>query len=299
MINFIVNVKSGNSAGAKALRICSDICMERKLSYSVHLTGRPGHAEEYAKALSQEGEDLIVAIGGDGTFHEILNGIDPDVTAVGFVPAGSGNDFARAAGLNSKPEKAFEDILRGEKKKIDYIQVSDRRCLNVAGTGMDVDVLTAVYGKNNALTYYASLLARLAKFKPYDVRIRTGGETIEKSCIMVGVCNGVAIGGGIKLSPLSKIDDGMLNLIVMEKKERGLFKILPKFMKGKHMDFPETFHMPVEEVEIINYGVRGDVPFDESAVSPPIQLDGEIYTDLPFKCKIVKSGLTTFITSQE
>lgn len=297
MIHFIVNATSGSSAGTKALRVCSDICMSKGLSYSVNLTERKAHAEEHAKNLSAAGEGLIVAIGGDGTFHEVLNGIDPAVTAVGFVPAGSGNDFARAAKLQREPAKAFNDILRGDKKQIDYIQVSNRRCLNVAGTGMDVDVLTAVYGKTNALTYYTSLLACLAKFKPYDVRIKTGGETIEKSCIMVGVCNGVAIGGGITLSPQSEIDDGKLNLIIMEKKDRGLLKILPKFMKGKHMDFPETTHMLIEDAEIVSYGLRGDIPFDESAKKPPIQLDGEIYEDLPFVCNVVKNGLTTFKTS--
>ena len=290
MINFIVNVKSGRGNGEKAFKICTDICLKKGINFAAHITQRPGHATEYAEKICAAGGDLIVAIGGDGTFHETLNGVDTARAAVGFIPAGRGNDFARAAGLSLNPEKAFADVLRGEKKQIDYIQVGEKRCLNIAGTGMDVDVLQAVYGKTGFLTYYASLLSAITKFKPYDMRIKFNGETVEKSCIMVGICNGTSFGGGIKLSPDSKIDDGKLDLIIMEKKERSLLKILPKFKKGKHMDFPETTHYVVDEVEIVNRGLHGE----ENAVRPPIELDGEIYSELPFNCRVIKGGLTTF-----
>ena len=292
MINFIVNIKSGRGNGEKALKTCVDICAKNGINFSVNITQHPGHAAEYARQISAKGGDTIAAIGGDGTFHEVLNGVDTEKTAVGFIPAGRGNDFARAAKLKLDTKGAFEDILRGEKKYIDYIQIGEKRCLNVAGTGMDVDVLQAVYGKKSALTYYTSLIACILKFKPYDVRIKIEDKAIEKSCIMVGVCNGTSFGGGITLSPHSKIDDGKLDILIMEKKERSLLKILPKFKKGKHMDFPETNHIVCDEIEIINYGPSGE----ESAARPPIELDGEIYTDLPFNCKVIKSGLTTFTT---
>lgn len=294
MINFIVNAKSGKSAGAKALAVCGNMCVSRGIAYSVHATTKQGDAEAYARKLSENGDVEIVAIGGDGTFHEVLNGIDPERATLGFVPAGSGNDFARAARLSSNPEKAFAAILHGEKKYIDYIQVGERRCLNVAGTGMDVDVLEAVYGKNNAITYYTSLVARLMRFKPYDMRIKANGQTIEKSCIMVGVCNGTAFGGGIRLSPFSSLDDGLLNVIIMEKTNRSVFKVLPKFTKGKHMDCPETTHFTCEEIEIVNYGKHGEERGDGSGSLPSIELDGEIYNDIPFNCKVIRKGLKTF-----
>ena len=98
---------------------------------------------------------------------------------------------------------------------------------------------------------------------------------------MAGVCNGIAIGGNIRLSPLSLIDDGKLDVIVMTMPENGrIMSVLPKFVKGKHMDLPITHHFVTDEVHI------------ES--DRPVQLDGEIYRNLSLDCKIVKGGLKTY-----
>lgn len=290
MINFIVNSQSGKRQGKIALNTCTNICAKKGLTYSVHFTKYVAHAEEIAKELSAQGHKLIVTIGGDGTFHEVLNGIDPAVSTMGFVPAGRGNDFALACGFSKDPSVAFNNILKYDEKNIDYIQVNDRRCLNVAGTGMDVDVLKAVLNKGG-LSYYTSLISCLVKFKPYYCRIKVNGEVIDRKCIMVGVCNGIAIGGGMKLSPESVIDDGKLNIIIMEKKEKALLGIVNKFKKGKHMNLPETTQILTDEIEILNYGLDEQDAFSDIQPKCDIQLDGEIYKDVPFKCKIMKGGL--------
>ena len=121
----------------------------------------------------------------------------------------------------------------------------------------------------------------LLKFKPYHMRITADGETFERDCIMVGISNGVAIGGGMMCSPDAKIDDGKLDLMIAERKDRSVLRVLPRFLSGKHEGLPELSHRDVEEVEVDN----GDYP---------IQLDGEIYTGMRLKCKIVKGGLMTF-----
>lgn len=282
MINFIVNPLSGKNRGTKYIEKIVRYCCEKNIDHRVYFTRAKGHAEELAKALSDEGAELVVAVGGDGTFHEVLNGINPEITKLGFIPSGRGNDFAKAANLSLKPLVALERIINGSIRYIDYIECGTRRCLNVAGTGMDVDVLQAVIDKKNVISYYISLIGCLMKFKPYHVTIKTSdGLSLEKDCIMVGVSNGIAIGGGMKLSPNAKIDDGYLDLMIAEKLDRGLFGVLPKFLKGKHEKLPELSHYDVTEVSIDN----GD---------NPIQLDGEIYYNLPLNCKIVHHGLMTF-----
>ena len=282
MYNFVVNKGSGKRRGEEYLQKITEYCDARNIEYTVYQTNAKGHAEELTRNLCGEGADNVIAIGGDGTFHEALNGlVTPESTRIGFIPAGRGNDFARAAHLSLKPVEAFGDILRGDMKKIDYIDCGGRRCLNVAGTGMDVDVLQAVINKKNTISYYVSLVNCLLHFKPYNVRITTSGKTIEKSCIMVGIGNGIAIGGGMLVSPHAKIDDGKLDLMIAEKLDRALLRILPKFIKGHHGELPELTHLDVEEVEVENYG-------------NPIQLDGEIYENVPLHCRIVKGGLNTY-----
>ena len=111
------------------------------------------------------------------------------------------------------------------------------------------------------------------------------GTTLEVNCIMVGVCNGIAFGGNIRLSPVSEIDDGFLDVIIMQMPEDGkIMKVLPKFVKGKHMDMPITTHIRCKKVEI------------ESDAA--VELDGEIYKDLPFNCEVVEKGLTIFTPSK-
>lgn len=286
MLNFIVNGRSGLGRGSKVLNKLVKICAKRRVKYAVSYTDRAGHATEIAAKLSTEQPDsVIVAIGGDGTFHETLNGIaDPKRTALGFIPSGRGNDFARAAKLELKPEKALDVILNGQPVYIDYIDVSGKRCLNVAGTGLDIDVLERVAGRNGKITYLLSLLHCLNHFQPYELSVTTDGVTTEHKCAMAGVCNGVAIGGGLMLSPLSDLSDGKLNVVIMHMPEDGkLMKVLPKFMKGKHLNLPITTHFLCDEVRVT------------SKSGKPIQLDGEIYRDLILDCKIVPGGLKTFL----
>lgn len=292
MLNFVVNKRSGKNRGSIHLNAITSYCNEHGINYSVYETNAPGHAVKLTESICASGADNVIAIGGDGTFHEVLNGI-PDLSAVkvGFIPSGRGNDFAKAAKLPLKPLDALTDILSGETKNIDYIDCGAKRCLNVAGTGMDVDVLRAVDNKNNAFSYYTALIRCLLKFDPYRVIVKAktadGKElTLKHNCIMVGICNGTNFGGGIKVAPDARIDDGKLDLLIAEKLDRGVFRVLGKFVKGKHAALPEIKHYEVTEIDVDNCGV-------------PVELDGEIYEGLSLKCKVVHNGLTTFKTAEE
>lgn len=284
MLNIIANLNCGKGRGRKNVNAVSEFLISNNVPFSFSFTERKGHAEELARKLTANGEDVAV-LGGDGSFHEVLNGVvDPFKSAVGFIPSGRGNDFARSADLSLDPVKAVKAILSGKTKYIDYIDVGDRRCLNVAGTGLDIDVLERVEGHNGQITYVLSLIYCLTHFEPYHITVRIGEETHVYDCIMAGVCNGIAFGGNIRLAPVAKIDDGKLDVIVMQMPEdKKIMKVLPKFVKGKHMDLPITKHFICDEVNV------------ES--DRPIELDGEIYRDKKLNCKIVKGGLKTFVTT--
>lgn len=282
MFHFIVNIKSGRGKALKSVRKITDYCALHSIEYSLHITRYHGHGAEIASelSLSEKGANII-AIGGDGTFHEVINGIKNfENVTVGFIPCGRGNDFARTAGFKKKPIEALKDILRGETTYIDYIQVGNKRCLNVAGTGMDVDVLLRVDGSSKKLTYLKSLLTCLAKFDPYKVKVTLNGEVNEYSCLMVGVCNGRAIGGNMKICPIAEIDDGLLDLVVVTVPNGKIAPCIPKFLAGKHIGQYWTVHTKCESVLV--------------ECDKPVQLDGEIYKDLVLDCKVVKNGIKTF-----
>ncbi len=286
MIHFILNKKSGHGLGLKVYKLIQKICAKRMVEYEMHFTEYAGHATVLANKISTDNkDDVIVAVGGDGTFHETLNGIvDPSLTALGLIPCGRGNDFARTVKLDKNVKKSLNVILDTTPKFIDYIQIGNKRCLNVAGTGLDVDVLKRVAGRNGKITYLKSLIYCLTHFNPYKLEVTANGQTTYHECIMAGVCNGTCFGGNIKLSPQSKIDDGLINLVVMRMPDDGkIMKVLPKFIKGKHLNLDITTHFTCEEVTI--------TPKENISV----ELDGEIYSDLILNCKVIKGGLKTFL----
>ena len=285
MMNFIINPQSGKGRGARLTKEIEKYCESHGIEYKIHLTAAKGDGEKIAHELTEENLNAeIIAVGGDGTFHEVLNGlVAPSECTLGFIPAGRGNDFARSANLSRKVSEAMKVITNGNTKHIDYINCESRRCLNVAGTGLDIDVLERVDGHKGNLKYVKSLLYCIKHFTPYKVKVEIGDTEQEYDCIMAGICNGKAFGGGITLSPLSEIDDGLLNVIVMTMPEDGkIMKVLPKFVSGKHMDLPITHHVKCEKVKVTNYSGK------------PVELDGEIYRDIMLDCEIVKGGLKVY-----
>ena len=287
MLNFIVNSRSGKGLGNRVLKILCDYCYEHNLPFSAHITGSPGHATDIARLLCSGGAETIIAVGGDGTFNEVLCGIDDfSKTALGFIPAGRGNDYARAANLSLKPLVALKAILKGERVSADYLLVSGKRCLNVAGSGLDVAVLKRAYGKNGKITYLKSLLYCLKNFTPYKFNIEVDGVMSEHECIMVGACNGVSIGAGIKISPLSNVMDGKMNAVVIRVPENNkLLSALMVTQKGKHLGKSYVTHIECEHMRA--------APVEGAHY--PIQIDGEIFEDLVLDCRIIKGGMRTFI----
>ena len=142
MIHIIVNPVSGKKKATKNLRIVERMLMERGIEYEIHATCEVHDGESIARRLSEQGETEFVVLGGDGTLHEVLNGlVDPSICTLGLIPSGTGNDFAGMLGLPLDAEKAMAIILKGQPQPIDYFKVGNRRCMNVCGLGMDVDVL--------------------------------------------------------------------------------------------------------------------------------------------------------------
>lgn len=286
MFHIIFNPVAGKKKAAKNLRAVERIFSERGAEYEVHQTCAARDAEDIARRLSEQGERDFIVLGGDGTLHEVLNGLaDPSVCRLGLIPSGTGNDFAEKIGLPTQVEKAASIILDGEAKDTDYFQLGGRRCMNVAGLGMDVDVLERCQrGKmRGKLKYLKSLIQSLFAFKGCRIEIECEGRRERRDALLAVACNGSQFGGGISICPTAEVDDGKLSVVIVDC-IGGKWKIIQAFMqlmKGKILSYPATTHFLCDKVRFI----------PEKPCT--MQLDGELYKDLDFEAEI-RSGLKFF-----
>lgn len=287
MYDIIVNPIGGKGKSLKALKQVEKILSDHKQEYKIHNTERPGHATEIAAELTKKPGVKLIVLGGDGSFNEVLNGIsDFGNVTLGIVACGTGNDFIRASGHPRKIKDAMDVILKGETGYIDYIDVGSRRCLNVAGAGMDVDVLIryaemkAFHGK---IKYYASLFDTLAHVKWHKLRITIDGKSMDKSVFMIGVGNGTCIGGGMPICPNAKVDDGLLSIVIVNEMKKSRIPVeLPSFLSGKHIkkDYTEEYSGKEVRIEVLDEG--------------KIELDGEVIDDKVLDCKVVHNVLKVY-----
>ena len=287
--HIIVNPLSGKGQGKKALRAVETILTGKEIDYEVHMTERAGQATEIARELSQTPDTVIIAMGGDGSNSEVLNGIENfENVTLGFIPCGTGNDFARAARIPTDVTKAIDLILTGETGYTDFMEVNGRRCLNVCGAGMDVDVLvryaTMKHFKGK-LKYYASLIDTLLHLRFHKIKLtREDDSEEEHSVFLVSLCNGKYIGGGMPISPDSCATDGIMEAVVVnEIKPSKVLGLLLKFLHGgKHVDMPctEVIRCKRARVEILDDGKT--------------QIDGEVLDEKVLDCAIVSGKLKTF-----
>ena len=285
--DIIINPKGGKGKSLKAFAKAEKILREHGAEYTVHNTEYAGHATELARELSQKPDAKIIVMGGDGSFNEVLNGItDFANVTLGIVACGTGNDFIRASKHPKKVKDAIELILKGNTGYIDYIDVGSRRCLNVAGAGMDVDVLIryanmkAFHGK---VKYYASLFDTLAHVKWHKLRLTIDGKTMDKSVFMIGVGNGTCIGGGMPICPDAKVDDGLLSVVIVNEMKKSRIPVeLPGFLSGKHVkkDYTESYSAKEVRIEVLDDG--------------KIELDGEVIDDKVLDCKVVHNTLKVY-----
>ena len=285
MINFIIHAKAGRRQAGKAKKT-----IEKKLSalgipYAFYLTERQGHATELARDLCRKGETTIVAVGGDGTLHEVLNGLENfENVKLGLIPCGTGNDFATAIKIPKNHKKALDIILSNNVRNVDFFDCSGIRGINIMGTGIDVDILHHYNTKrfNGKIQYFLSLLHCLIHYKPYEFTIiDENGEKQAKKAFIACVANGHQFGGGIKICPDANIYDGTLDMIIVNDLPKKKFPgALLKLTAGKIRDVNQCEYAQIKQMQAVG--------------KLPIQIDGEIYNDLEFNVKLVTNTLQMF-----
>lgn len=287
MYHIIVNPQGGKGKSLKALKTVEELFKNNNAQFTVHKTEYAGHATEIARELSKIPDTNIVVMGGDGSFHEVLCGIDNfDNITLGLVACGSGNDFIKKSGHSTNVKEAVQTILNGKVGFVDYMELGKYRCLNVGGGGMDVDVLLK-YANCKTLkgkaAYYYSLFYTLLHTRFHHLRITADGVTKDTSVFMIGVGNGGFIGGGIPICPNAIVDDGLLNVgYVSEMKKSKIIFRLFKFLKGKHVGTDWGGEYTAKKVTI------------EALDDSRFELDGEIIEDTKLDIEVVHNKLKMF-----
>lgn len=214
----------------------------------------PGHAIDLAKQAGEQGYDMVVAMGGDGTVHEVINGLmrvpEEKRPVLGIVPAGSGNDFAHGINASTTPTEALSHALDGEVSTVDLGLMIDEHGHkeyfdNTVGIGFGAVVtirshqLPVVRGFLMYLT--AVLQTIILDHNPIAMQIETDHQKWEQSVIYLVICNGPREGGGFRIAPEAKIDDGLLHYAMITNVSRAMmFRIVPEVMKGTHGRFRQV-----------------------------------------------------------
>ncbi|MEC8890997.1 MAG: diacylglycerol kinase family protein [Chloroflexota bacterium] len=211
-----------------------------------------GESEELARLAIVEGSDVIVACGGDGTVHEIINGIKPCPGSkvsplLAVLPAGRCNDFSTSLLLPDSPVELAAAIKSGHTKKIDLGKVGETFFATVATLGFDSEVAEYVdsgatpFFLSGILSYLYGLLIKLPKYQFPEVRIRTDSSMFRGSILLSAVGNTDRYGGGFLICPGAKIDDGLLHLCIVRQIPRlEVLKVLPKVFFGQHVSHPKV-----------------------------------------------------------
>lgn len=205
----------------------------------VFVTESQGHARELAKAAIARGTRMVMAWGGDGTINEVASALVFGDVPLGIIPAGSGNGLARQLSISRVPGDAIRKAIGTEPRQIDVGEMGDRMFVNVAGIGFDAHVawkFNEAGTRRRGRATYASIAGRaLISYKParYSIRLNDDPVCPPVRAVLVTVANSPEFGNGAIIAPGARVDDGQLDLVVMEERSRmRTIAQLPRLFQG-------------------------------------------------------------------
>lgn len=284
-IRYILNPKAGGGRAEKVWR--SLLQLDPSLEASALRTDGPGAAEELALKAAREGASAIVAVGGDGTLHEVVNGLIglDRVPAVGVIPCGTGNDFARSTGLPRSPRRALEVCRTGYTRRVDVGTINDRVFINVAGFGFDAAVAKEVAsrrgsGPTGTLPYLMAVLRLVGTYRPTEVTITVDGRAFRTPLLFGAVGNGSTYGGGMRICPHAAVDDGLFDLCLAHDLKAGeTLANLARVFFGSHINHPKCTYRQAQRVHV-------DGPSEVA-----VHADGQLLGSLPARFELIPRAI--------
>jgi diacylglycerol kinase (ATP) len=292
---FVVNPASGNGAAGKTWERTRELAADRGLEGDVLVTERAGHATDLAREAVESGARLIIAVGGDGTINEIVNGLvaaaRPEVE-LAVVPRGTGDDLARTFGIPTDIETALAVAAKGQARPVDVGRATyavddgtaERYFANFAGAGISGAIARRGARTSRRLGAKAAYMWATAtvfiRWSSVPMRIELDGEVREGPMFEVVISNGMYAAGGMKIAPDARPDDGFFDAVLIGDVSKADFvTTFPKIYRGTH-----TSHPKVDVVRASTIAVDASQPL-------PVVLDGEQPGTTPARFEIVSRAL--------
>jgi diacylglycerol kinase (ATP) len=259
----------------------------------------PQHLVELARQAAAEKPDVLVSAGGDGTHHYVMNGMFGSEVPLGILSVGSGNDLATGLGIPLEPTIAASALIYGRTWQIDVARVVSPRNPSgraaesriyscIAGAGFDAIVTRFandhVHRVHGSAAYAWSILRCLKFYRPFAVAIQSEKRSFSGNLIFVTIGNSTTYGGGLKMAPQARLDDGLLDVcIVTEMSKLELLRWIPNAYRGTHLKNPRILYFQAEKVTL------------ESESRLELFADGEFIQDLPATIDVVPRSLNVIV----
>jgi len=283
----LINPKSGNGRGDKVGKLVKQELNALGIQYLDVSADSAQESQKNLKSKLKENQRFegLFLIGGDGTVNLAVQELVGSGLGIALIPAGTGNDFARTLNLKLKnPEQLISHYLSSRPSLIDVGKVGEKYFVDVLSTGFDSMVnerANAMKRIKGRAKYNISILLVLSTFKPKSYRFSIDGFSFESKAMLIAVSNGICYGGGMKVTPDAKIDDGLFDILILSPVSKFEFlKVFPKVFSGKHTTHPAVKILRGRSVEI-----------DSDAVA---YADGERVGPLPVKARVIERGLLTW-----
>ena len=281
----VVNPIAGNGSAKRVLpRILQSVAGR----CDVATTRYSGHARQLARTAAADGYDRVVAIGGDGTVNEVANGLAHSQAALGIVPLGTGNDSATNLGIPRDSTVAINHAITAEPRPIDLGQVTTAQgsayFVSVAGFGFDAAVAWRVNRMpkliGGTLPYVAGVVLTLWQYRASGVRMCVDGRMFDRAVFMAAVANNPSYGGGMRIAPHARPDDGLLEVCLVSDLSRfEVLRMLPKLYSGGHVGNPAVEMISCQELTA------------EGSAQIHCHADGELVGALPAQFRIWPNAL--------
>jgi YegS/Rv2252/BmrU family lipid kinase len=297
----VVNPRSGGGATGRTFGAMRG-AIERALGpVAVEMTERPGHGADLAREGAAAGHELVVAVGGDGTLHEVVCGLmrAKRETRLGVIAQGTGGDFRRSLGLEHRLDRYLEALTSGRERTIDVGRFEGagknepHHFVNLLSVGMgglvDRYVATASRALGGTAAYFGASLRALVTSRLGNVRVKVESDGASQELLvrsyMIAICNGQYFGSGMHVAPMASLDDGTFDLVALGARSKiGFALSSSSIYSGAHMRNADTVHLRGQrfELELVNDDAR-DVYLTD--------VDGEPMGSLPLRIEVMPKAL--------
>lgn len=289
-IAFIINPIAGTQNKKKLPKLITQTLDKTQWLPNIVFTERPGHAEELANQFAQMGFDAVVAVGGDGTINEVARGVRDTQTALGIIPVGSGNGFARHLNISMRVNKALEMLNHCEPIYADYGLANNHVFVTTCGTGFDAMIAEqfAAAGKRGFKTYVQKIVQDLISYKPETYHIVSNDKSrldITTTAFLITFANANQWGNEAYIAPKASVQDGKMDICIMSSKAVFAAPVLAVGLFTKMLD--KSLFMDGAQAKDITLYREQEGPFHIDG--DPVQMSKDIHI------QIVEDGLKVLV----